>query len=94
MTLPPGTERWLDAIANAEPITSARMMALAAAVILGALDDRLHFSGNPFLTALAVAGVMSFVTWAWERGQVWSARSHEREVAEAYREGTDSAGGA
>lgn len=94
MTLPPTTQRWVDTIANAEPLTSARLMALTAAVILGALDSRIGFSEDPLLTALAVAGVVQLVTWFWERGRVWSAKSHEREVAEAYREGTDSARGA
>lgn len=85
MTLPPSDkfEKWLDIVENAEPITSARLVALMAAAILGALDAHLNVSQNPLLASALAYLVVTLVTWAWERGQVWSQRSHVREVERA-----------
>lgn len=87
MTLPPSTQRFLDAIENAEPITSARLIALVAATALAWADNVLHFSADPVLTFLAVSAAVPLVTWLWERGQVWSQRSHIAEVSQAYSDG-------
>lgn len=84
------TDRWLDVIENAEPITATRIISLTSAVILGALDSVFHVVDNPVLASALAYLVLSLVTWAWDRGQVWSNRSHAAAVEAARDQGVEA----
>ncbi len=96
MTTQRDTNRFLDLVQNAEPITSKQITAIVAAVVLAYLDGLVHFTNDPsgLVTPVVVYVVVNVVGDIWARAKVWSERSHVREVAEAINESDTQRGGA
>lgn len=90
MNVPPSGNKFLDLINNREPIISAQLPAIIAAVILGQLDKAINFTAmDPLTSTLIVYGVANVVALLWARAKVWSEASHVAEVAAAATEAAE-----
>lgn len=90
MTLPPGTNRFLDLVNDSQPIAAKQITAIVSAIVLAYLDRLTGFTSwddTGLLTPVVVYVVVNVVGDLWARAQVWSQRSHDAALAAAYAKG-------
>lgn len=88
MAQQPPVNKYLDLIKNREALVGAQIPAVIAAVILGQIDQAIHFTDqDPLTSTLLVYVVANVVAIAWARLQVWSRNSVGVVAGEAYAQG-------